>query len=647
MNTKELVHYVAAVRGRRTSPAKPITAPSYHQLLTPLRSAVARARQYLLSQQQPDGSWRGHQGGDASLAGSLVLTLAYLGREESELAAQAAAAILEQQLPLGGWSRIPDGPPDLGTSVRAYFALKVTGHDPSDARLALARDVIRSLGGADAADGTTRLFLAILGQVDYDLCLPLAPNLPPAQSGCQAPLAVVVSHRPVRDVGLARGVRELFIKRPADWPLSGGHPQRWLAAVRRRAERRGWLPLRRALDRAESAVVARVLQHDGCQPGLDELVWLTVALHALGYDADSRPMVACEAMLRDMVFVDGESDVVRPQLFASTCRDTAVAVETLCTSGVQLDHIASSDAVGWLPRPERRCGMSGSTMELASLLSALVCVEDQAADDVLPPDIQVASPWAAGQANAAERCQSRRRFARHAAGRLVERVLARQNPDGGWPAVDGARPSGSAADVTGAVLVALALYGKVAGETAIDRAVALLRSAQRADGSWDSAAGVGLVHGTSWVVRGLTSAHVGADDPAVAAGLNWLVVHQQPSGGWGETVDTAAADADYRSARPTASQTAWALQALSAAGRSLDDAACRGVHFLLETQEDDGHWDEPHFTLRDSFTGRWYRSDLYAVTGPLAALSRWAVAAAQQPHEAGRVQLRLVGAEAI
>ena len=35
-----------------------------------------------------------------------------------------------QQLPDGGWSNYPGGPVELSVSVKAYFALKLAGHDP-------------------------------------------------------------------------------------------------------------------------------------------------------------------------------------------------------------------------------------------------------------------------------------------------------------------------------------------------------------------------------------------------------------------------------------------------------------------------------------------------------------------------------------
>ena len=46
----------------------------------------------------------------------------------------------------------------------------------------------------------------------------------------------------------------------------------------------------------------------------------------------------------------------------------------------------------------------------------------------------------------------------------------------------------------------------------------------------------------------------------------------------------------------TASQTAWAIIALVAAGYDDHRATHRGVAYLLETQLAEGNWDEPYFT---------------------------------------------------
>jgi squalene-hopene/tetraprenyl-beta-curcumene cyclase len=144
------------------------------------------------------------------------------------------------------------------------------------------------------------------------------------------------------------------------------------------------------------------------------------------------------------------------------------------------------------------------------------------------------------------------------------------------------------------------------------------------------------------------AAGIPADDETIIAGINWILVHQQASGGWGESPGTSRRfGGDFVSGPATGSQTAWALLALVSAGRAHDAAARRGIDFLLKTQHDDGSWRESPFVLRDAATGRWLRSELHAAADPLLALAHWAVAAnASHTHDAGDVALRLVGVTA-
>src|SRR5881227_3829637 len=113
-----------------------------------LATGIARARDCLLSRQQADGHWCGELQGDTILESEYILLLAFLGREREERVAKAARYILEQQMPEGGWNNYPGGPADLSVSVKAYFALKLAGHDPDLPSMRRACSVIRSLGGA-------------------------------------------------------------------------------------------------------------------------------------------------------------------------------------------------------------------------------------------------------------------------------------------------------------------------------------------------------------------------------------------------------------------------------------------------------------------------------------------------------------------
>jgi squalene-hopene/tetraprenyl-beta-curcumene cyclase len=118
---------------------------------------------------------------------------------------------------------------------------------------------------------------------------------------------------------------------------------------------------------------------------------------------------------------------------------------------------------------------------------------------------------------------------------------------------------------------------------------------------------------------------VPSDDPAVAAGANWLLVHQQPSGGWGETPESYESPQLRGQGPATASQTAWALLGLLAAGMEGHAAVARGVRYLVAMQKDDGAWDEPEFTGTGFPRVFYLRYHYYPIYFPLMALSQWAV----------------------
>ncbi|MEX2307854.1 MAG: prenyltransferase/squalene oxidase repeat-containing protein [Pirellulales bacterium] len=639
----ELVRTVQRAHQRSTSTRQ--TRPLFpSELIGPARHAILRARQFLLGEQREDGSWLGYQTTDASLASQFLLTLAYLGQEESEPAQHVAATIIQQQLPCGGWSLMPNGPPVVSTSVQAYFALKLAGFDPGDERLHRARQVIRQLGGADAADETTRSFLALLGQIDYDCCPAMPPELyfvNGQEPRRRVPLSIIWSHRPVRKVGIERGVRELFVNKPSDWPTqlpgpNGSRPKKsstrihlLFAAFLRQCERRGWTPLRTsALEWAESQLLDHIRPERMAQLDFSELLCHMIALHALGYPDDGAERCACSARIDEMICPD-DGGHASPRLRAEPRSDTAIALRGLRVSGIGLTHPSVSDGLEWLCQ-SRTFDAPLHETDLGSIVAALAgaASDEVETSDALPPDIGFSCEhWSATEDNDTGRLTRIQRSADKLHACASAQLRFEQRPGG-------------------ALLEAIAEVDCENPTPDVQRAIEYVRQAQRADGSWDDVTGRSVIQATSEAILGLSAVGTPKDDEAITAGVNWLVVHQQPSGGWGEAAalpQTRVDDQSLEPARPTASHTAWALRALVAAGRANNLAARRAVQFLVETQQDDGRWHEPDFATRDSATGRWYRNELHSVAWPLMALSQWAVAAASgQDITAESTSLRLV-----
>ena len=115
--------------------------------------------------------------GDTILESEYILLLAWLGREKSEVAQKAARYLIKQQLPDGGWALYPGGPLEISASVKAYFALKITGHSADAPYMARASRAILDAGGAEQINSFTRYYLALLGAISYAQCPAVPPEL--------------------------------------------------------------------------------------------------------------------------------------------------------------------------------------------------------------------------------------------------------------------------------------------------------------------------------------------------------------------------------------------------------------------------------------------------------------------------------------
>ncbi len=268
-----------------------------------------------MGQQNEDGCWCAELEGDTILESETILLLAFLGYEDSDLAQRCAAHLVDKQLLEGGWAMYPGGGVEISGSVKAYFALKLAGHDPSAEYMQRARAAILANGGADAVNSFTRYYLALLGQISYEQCpavppeVVLQPKWFPASLYAVSswsrtiivPLSIISALRPVRHLEPRLGIRELFLKEPEDWPalrcpgLSGGTGlfswDRFFRTVDRFCKwchRRKVLPLRRkALAAAEQWMLAHFDESDGLGAIYPPMVWSIVALKCLGYPDDS------------------------------------------------------------------------------------------------------------------------------------------------------------------------------------------------------------------------------------------------------------------------------------------------------------------------------------------------------------------------
>ena len=156
----------------------------------------------------------------------------------------------------GGWAIYPGGPTDVSALGQGLLRAQTGRIDPLDPAMARARRRFWTWA-AHECNSFTRFYLALLGQISYDECPCVPPEivLIPARlnfslSAMSAwtrtivvPLSIMSFYKPVRRLEPDRGIAELF--RPIGHAVARGRPP----GSRGRTSSWGWTALLKWLDR--------------------------------------------------------------------------------------------------------------------------------------------------------------------------------------------------------------------------------------------------------------------------------------------------------------------------------------------------------------------------------------------------------------
>ncbi|MFB2921106.1 squalene--hopene cyclase [Aerosakkonema funiforme] len=629
--------------------------------VTSVDAAIAASQNYLLSIQYPDGYWWAELESNVTITAEAVLLHKIWGTDKTRPLHKAETYLRREQRSHGGWELFYGDGGNLSTSVEAYMALKLLGVPATDPAMQKAREFILERGGISKTRIFTKMHLALIGCYNWRGL----PSIPPwimllpesfpftiyemsswARSST-VPLLIVFDRKPIYITNPSITLDELYtegaenvrfeLPRNNDWT----DVFVWLDDAFKLAENLNLVPFREeGLKAAEKWVLERQEETGDWGGIIPAMLNSLLGLRCLDYDVND-PIVERGLQAVDRFAVETE-DIYWVQPCVSPVWDTALVMRSLLDSGIAPNHPALVRGGEWLLSKQildygdwavkNKQGKPGAwAFEFVNRFYP--DVDDSAVVVMALNGVQLPNE----------------ELKQAVIARAVAWIATMQCRDGGWAAFDldnnadwlNQLPYGdlkamidpNTADVTARVLEMLGRGNFSIDPSNFDRALNYLKNEQEAEGCWYGRWGVNYIYGTSGVLAALSLVAPESHRSNIERGAAWLVSCQNADGGWGETCFSYDNPALKGQGDSTASQTAWALIGLLAAGEATGkfekEAIDRGINYLVTAQRSDGTWDEDYFTGTGFPCHFYLKYHLYLQHFPLTALGRYRAIFAQ------------------
>ncbi len=581
-----------------------------------VETAIRKSQKDFLSKHTDEGYWVGELIGDSALESDYIMYMHFMERVDKEKQSKLVNYICSQQNQDGGWPLYYGGPSEVNNSVKAYFALRLADNDENEPHMIKARDTICSLGGMEALNTYSKIYMCMFGLCTWDEVPAIIPELiffpkwftfnfyeiSAWTRTIVAPLSIIYSTKPrilthIRLDQLFTGKKHL--------PRNN---QKFLGNLLKKVD----VGLRlydsvahhsnirnQAIDQMKNWFIDRLLTPGGLGAIYPAMLNGIFALKCLGYSAESQEMLRAIEEFEKLEIIDEEKMRIQPCM--SPVWDTAWMLVALLKSGIPSDNQNIQRGIQWLLQKE--CRFKGDwAMRHSDLEPGGWWFEF---DNPFYPDVDDTVVVLMGLYLAGFEDDP-------AFKRGFNWMVAHQNSDGGWGAFDkdvtnvflenipwadhNAMLDPSCADITGRVLEFFGMIGYNEAKV-IEPALNFLKNQQEDDGTWYGRWGTNYVYGTWQALCGLASIGEDMQQEYVIRSVKWLEKVQNEDGGWGETCASYDDSAQKGIGPSTPSQTAWGLIGLLSADVHPESPSLQAaIKYLLATQNENGDWDEKHHT---------------------------------------------------
>ncbi|MFL2679459.1 MAG: squalene--hopene cyclase [Alphaproteobacteria bacterium] len=592
---------------------------SIKKLINKFESQIMRVTKEQYKNKLKEGCFIYELEADSTISSEYIMLMHFMGKIDLNIEKKIQKYLIMKQNKQGGWPLFHDGESDISASVKAYYALKLSGLNLDNKIMKRARKLILSKGGAMNVNVFTRISLALFGQIPWK-SIPYMPieimNFPKWfpfniykisywSRTVLVPLLIIMNKKPRANNPNNVSINELFrngdidskVKAVNSFTLSG----KLFLLIDKFA--RFFFPKfisknfkRNCTEKAYEWILERLNGKDGLGGIFPAMVNALIALNLDSKDRFSNQIKICQNSLKNLLIEKKSHAYCQPCL--SPIWDTGWMSHVLLEKGEKVDDIAE-----WFLKKEikNKGDWCIQNQKLKPGGWAFQFNNDfyPDVDDTALVGMFLERYNKSKNDERIKQCLERTR----------QWIISMQSKNGGWGAFDinndkyylnsipfadhGALLDPPTVDVSARCISFLKQQNDSKSSNSINQGVKYILSEQEKDGSWYGRWGTNYIYGTWSVLSALNLIDFKEKNNVFANAINYLKSMQRVDGGWGEDGKSYFSGYENTSKSSTPSQTAWAIMGLIAAGEINSKEVEKGLRYLLKKNLD---WDEEYFT---------------------------------------------------
>jgi len=583
---------------------------------------------------------------DVTIPAEYIILMHFLGDIDIKLQNKIKNYILNEQNEEGGWSLYHKGKSNLSATVKAYFALKLSGESSKNKNLLKAKKLILGMGGAENSNVFTRITLALFEQISWKT-IPVMPieimRLPNWflfhldkisywSRTVLVPLLIVMEKKPLANNPNSTQIDELFNDKNVDLYDLQKNKNFWSSfflildsAIRKFRYLFPKENKKKSIREAYSWVLRRLNGKDGLGGIFPAMVNALIALKIDEENDHYKEIKIAKNAIDNLLIIKDKSAYCQPCL--SPIWDTGWVGQALIENDEDIKQI-----IQWLLKKEikvtgdwavRRPNVQPGGWAFQFNNDFYPDVDDTALIGMLLDRYNKKSP----SKKVTESINRTRKW-----------IIGMQSKNGGWGAFDadnsfeylnyipfadhGALLDPPSVDVTARCLSFLGQISNEKDSTVIEKAITYIINEQEKDGSWFGRWGTNYIYGTWSVLSAINLINFDKKVFITSKAVDYLKKSQRKDGGWGEDGSTYENKNLKIVKDSTPSQTAWAILGLISAGEIKSKEVELGINYLSNNFSH-GRWKEKLYTAVGFPKVFYLKYHGYSEYFPLLAISRY------------------------